>query len=146
MRGSSTKPRQKFQIKKYHDVNSPRNSLFPQLEGIIHEKFNNSQELNISHNFNNSFSEIEKPETPKKKAKKFDRLIEKLYENNAESVTILENETPTSENVEVDKDALATDTMTLISSYVDDVFSEDPEECKRLKEVFKELFLESFDL
>ena len=61
-------------------------------------------------------------------------------------MTILENETPTSENVEVDKDALATDTMTLISSYVDDVFSEDPEERKRLKEAFKELFLESFDL
>jgi calcineurin-like phosphoesterase family protein len=82
----------------------------------------------------------------KKNAKKFDRLIEKLYENNAESVTILENETPTSEKVEVDKDALSTDTMTLISSYVDDVFSDDPEECKRLKDVFKELFLESFDV
>ena len=81
----------------------------------------------------------------KKNAKKFDRLIERLYENNVESVTILENETPTSENVEVDKDVLATDTMTIISSYVDDAFSEDPEECKRLKEVFKELFLESFD-
>ena len=82
----------------------------------------------------------------KKDAKKFDRLIERLYDSKAESVTILENETPTSQNVEVEQEDLATDTMTLINSYVDDVFSDDPEECKRLKEVFKELFLESFDI
>ena len=62
-------------------------------------------------------------------------------------MTFLENEAndPVDEAA-IDETALSTDTLTLINQHVDESFRDDPEECERLKEVFKDLFLESFDL
>ncbi len=81
----------------------------------------------------------------KKNAAKFDKLIEKLYDSRAESVMILENETQKQESKPVDEGALATDTLTLIGEQIDDMHSNDKDEAERLKDLFKELYLESFD-
>ena len=81
----------------------------------------------------------------KKNAARFDKLIERLYDSRAESVMILENETQKQESKPVDEGTLATDTLTLIGEQIDDIHSNDKDEAERLKNLFKELYLESFD-
>ena len=81
----------------------------------------------------------------KKNAAKFDKLIERLYDSRAESVMILENETQKQDSKPVDEGTLATDTLTLIGEQIDDIHSNDKDEAERLKNLFKELYLESFD-
>lgn len=83
----------------------------------------------------------------KKDPAKFDRMLERIYDQAPESVTFLENEANDPvDDATIDEEALSTDTLTLINQHVDEAFRDDPDECKRLKEVFKDLFLESFDL
>jgi len=81
----------------------------------------------------------------KKNAARFDKLIERLYDSRAESVMILENEMQKQESKPVDEGTLATDTLTLIGEQIDDIHSNDKDEAERLKNLFKELYLESFD-
>ena len=138
-----------FEKKGFHiyDTETDEIEFVPNLDKLFHAiPYNDDIDIALI-DFDSIKSDTSKSSHTKRKMQRsLIGLLKNCMKNNAESVTILENETPTSEKVEVDKDALSTDTMTLISSYVDDVFSDDPEECKRLKDVFKELFLESFDV
>ena len=82
----------------------------------------------------------------KKNAARFDKLIERLYDSRAESVMILENETQRQESKPVDEGSLATGhALTLIGEQIEDIHSNDKDEAERLKNLFKELYLESFD-
>ena len=58
---------------------------------------------------------------------------------------ILENEKQKQEDKPVDEGTLSTDTLTLIGEQIDDIHSNDKDEAERLKNLFKELYLESFD-